>query len=152
MEWMRDALTISTDRSLLDRRLIRDFLSRSYWAAGIPQEIVDRSIEGSLCFGVYDGAAQVGFARVITDGATFAYIADVFVVESRRGKAVATWLMETIRDHPDLRGMRRWLLMTRDAHGLYRKVGFAPMADPSRCMEIVDREIYRKAAREGRAD
>jgi GNAT superfamily N-acetyltransferase len=145
VEWTRNGLSISTDPSRLDRSLIHEFLGRSYWAAGIPREVVDRSIEGAMCFGVFDGGSQVGFARVITDRATFAYLADVFVLESHRGRGLATWLMEVIKGHPDLQGLRRWILMTRDAHGLYRKFGFREIADPSRCMEIVDREVYRRA-------
>jgi GNAT superfamily N-acetyltransferase len=145
VEWIRNGLSISTDPSRLDRSLIHEFLGRSYWAAGIPGEVVDRSIEGAMCFGVFDGGSQVGFARVITDRATFAYLADVFVLESHRGRGLATWLMEVIKGHPDLQGLRRWILMTRDAHGLYRKFGFREIADPSRCMEIVDREVYRRA-------
>ena len=145
MDWSRGALSISTDPSRIDRKLVHEFLrDRSYWAADIPREVVDRSIEGALCFGVYDGSAQVGFARVITDRATFAYLADVFVLESHRGRGIATWLMEALLGHPDLQGLRRWILMTRDAHGLYEKFGFRRMADSSRCMEIVDREIYRR--------
>jgi len=149
VEWRRDALTISTEPARLDRTLVHAFLrDRSYWAAGIPREVVDRSIEGALCFGVYEGDTQVGFARVVTDRATFAYLADVFVLESHRGRGIATWLMEVILGHPELQGLRRWILMTRDAHGLYAKFGFQAMADPSRCMEIVDREIYRRRPRE----
>jgi GNAT superfamily N-acetyltransferase len=140
----RGAYSISTDPALLDRPLIHAFLSRSYWAGGIPRETVDRSIEGALCFGLYEGAAQVGFARVITDRATFAYLADVFVLESHRGQGLAVWLMEAIKSHPDLQGLRRWILMTRDAHGLYEKFGFRTIEDPGRCMEIVDREVYTR--------
>jgi len=140
----RGAYSISTDSALLDRPLIHAFLSGSYWAGGIPRETVDRSIEGALCFGVYEGASQVGFARVITDRATFAYLADVFVLESHRGQGLAVWLMEAIRSHPDLQGLRRWILMTRDAHGLYEKSGFRTIEDPSRCMEIVDRDVYTR--------
>lgn len=149
MDWNRGSLTISMDPERLDRRAIRDFLASSYWARGIPQETVDRSIAGALCFGLYDlhrdaGGAQVGFARVITDRATFAYLADVYVLESHRGRGLAAWLMEAIRAHPDLQGLRRWILMTRDAHGLYRKFGFREIEDPSRCMEILDREVYTR--------
>ena len=140
----RGAYSISTDPGLLDRPLIHAFLSRSYWAGGIPRETVDRSIENALCFGVYEGASQVGFARVITDRATFAYLADVFVLESHRGRGLAVWLMEAIRSHPDLQGLRRWILMTRDAHGLYEKSGFRTIEDPRRCMEIVDRDVYTR--------
>ena len=140
----RGAYSISTDPALLDRPLIHGFLSRSYWAGDIPRETVDRSIENALCFGVYEGTSQVGFARVITDRATFAYLADVFVLESHRGRGLAVWLMEAIRSHPDLQGLRRWILMTRDAHGLYEKSGFRTIEDPRRCMEIVDRDVYTR--------
>jgi len=144
VEWTRGGFSISTEPERLDRSLIREFLADSYWARGIPREVVDRSIEGALCFGIYEGRAQVGFARVITDRATFAYLADVFVLESHRGRGLAVWLMEVIMEYPDLRGLRRWILMTRDAHGLYRKFGFREIADASRCMEIVDREVYAR--------
>ena len=140
----RGAYSISTDPGLLDRPLILAFLSRSYWAGGIPRETVDRSIENALCFGVYEEGSQVGFARVVTDRATFAYLADVFVLESHRGRGLAVWLMEAIRSHPDLQGLRRWILMTRDAHGLYEKSGFRTIEDPRRCMEIVDRDVYTR--------
>ena len=133
---------ISTDPDRLDRTVIHDFLRGSYWAPGIPREVVDRSIDNALCFGVYEGDAQVGFARVITDRATFAYIADVFVLESHRGRGLAVWLMESVRAHPELQGLRRWILMTRDAHGLYEKFGFRTMENTGRCMEILDREVY----------
>jgi len=144
MEWSRGGFTISTDPERLDRALIHGFLVDSYWAKAIPREVVDRSIEGSLNFGVYEGDAQVGFARVITDRATFAYLADVFVLESHRGRGLAVWLMEVIRAHPELRNLRRWILVTRDAHELYRKFGFREIEDPGRCMEIVDREVYSR--------
>ena len=146
VEWTRGPFTISTDTNRLDRERIHDFLKGSYWAPGISREVVDRSIEGALCFGVYDENAQVGFARVITDRATFAYVADVFVLESHRGRGLSVWLMEAIRAHPDLQNLRRWILMTRDAHGLYEKFGFRRMADTDRCMEILDREVYTRGA------
>jgi GNAT superfamily N-acetyltransferase len=135
-EWKRDGFTISTDRRRLDREAIHEFLSGSYWAKGIPRAVVDRSIDGALCFGLYDAERQIGFARVITDRATFAYLADVYVLESHRGRGLATWLMEAILAHPDLQGLRRWMLVTRDAHPLYRKVGFAELAHPERIMEM----------------
>ena len=145
MERKRGTLSISTEPSRIDRDLVHEFLrDRSYWASGIPRDVVDRSIDNALCFGVYDGDAQVGFARVVTDRATFAYLADVFVLESHRGRGIAKWLMEVVREHPDLQGLRRWILMTRDAHRLYEKFGFRQIANPSRCMEIVDREVYRR--------
>jgi len=144
IEWTRGRFTISTDSRRLDRERIHDFLIDSYWAPGIPRETVDRSIDHALCFGVYEGQALIGFARVVTDRATFAYLADVFVLESHRGRGLAVWLMEAIRAHPDLQGLRRWILMTRDAHGLYEKFGFRTMENPSRCMEILDRTVYAR--------
>ncbi|HTY42665.1 MAG TPA: GNAT family N-acetyltransferase [Thermoanaerobaculia bacterium] len=144
MEVARGNLTISDDASRLDRDAIHAFLTTSYWAPGIPREVVDRSIENSLPFGLYEGARQVGFARVISDRATFAYLADVFVLESHRGRGLARWLLETIRAHPDLQNLRRWLLFTRDAHPLYRLVGFKAPEFPDRVMEIVDRNAHTR--------
>ena len=143
-EWRRDGYCVSTDPARLDHAVIHEYLrDSSYWANGIPRETVDASIRNSLPFGLYDhSGALVGFARVITDFATFAYVADVFVLPSQRGRGLGVWLMEIIRAHPRLQGLRRWLLATRDAHGLYRKTGFAAPADPARYMEIVDREVY----------
>jgi GNAT superfamily N-acetyltransferase len=146
-EWRRGDLAISTDPSRLDRSLIARFLAGSYWAKGIPQEVVDQSIEGSLCFGLYRGQKQVGFARVITDYATFAYLADVFVVETSRGEGLGVWMMEVIMGHPSLQNLRRWMLATRDAHGLYEKFGWRSLESPERMMEIVDPEIYLKKGR-----
>jgi len=142
MEWKRDGFTVSTEKEKLDRGVIHEFLRGSYWAKGIPRELVDRSIENSLCFGLYDGEALVGFARVITDSATFGYLADVFVLESHRGRGLATWFMEVITAHPDLQGIRRWLLATADAHGLYRKVGFTALSKPERIMEKLLPDAY----------
>jgi GNAT superfamily N-acetyltransferase len=145
MNVARGNFSISTDKSRLDHGLIHEYLSRfSYWAKCIPRDIVDKSIEGSLCFGIYDGDLQVGFARVISDRATFAYVCDVFVLESHRGHGLGIWLMEVIRAHPDLQGLRKWVLTTRDAHGLYRKSGFREVEDPVRYMEILDRQIYER--------
>lgn len=140
----REGFTISTDPGKLHRAVVHEFLAASYWASGIPRETVDRSIEGALCFGLYEGDRQVGFARVITDRATFAYLADVFVLESYRGRGLAAWLMETILAHPHLQGLRRWMLLTRDAHPLYRKVGFTELAHPERVMERVDAGVYER--------
>ena len=140
----REGFSISTDPEKIDRALVHAFLAASYWAKGIPRETVDRSIEGALCFGLYEGDRQVGFARVITDRATFAYLADVFVVESHRGRGLAAWLMETILAHPDLQRLRRWMLLTRDAHPLYRKVGYTELAHPERVMERVDAKVYER--------
>jgi GNAT superfamily N-acetyltransferase len=138
---------VTTDPSLLNIDMIHGFLSRSYWAECIPREIVERSIRGSICFGAYRDGAQIGFARVISDGATFAYIADVFVLEPFRGKGVGKLLMQCIMSHPDLEGLRRWSLLTRDAHGLYRQSGFNVPVHPERYMEISNPDIYRKKTR-----
>jgi GNAT superfamily N-acetyltransferase len=143
-EWRRDGYLISTDPARLDLARIHAVLTESYWAKGIPLATVRRAIENSLPFGVYDGAEQVGFARVITDRATFAYIGDVFVVESHRGRGLSVWLMEVIVAHPDLQGLRRWVLLTRDAHGLYRKFGFEPLKQPDRYMDRWDPEVYAR--------
>ncbi len=143
-DWRRDGFTISTDRSKLDHKAIHDFFADSYWAKGIPRDVVDRSIDNALCFGLYENGRQVGFARVITDSATFAYLADVFVLESHRGRGLAAWLMETILAYPSLQGLRRWMLVTRDAHPLYRKVGFTALANPERIMEMTFPGIYEE--------
>jgi GNAT superfamily N-acetyltransferase len=143
-EWRQGEYLISTDRRRLDLAVIHGFLTTSYWAAGIPLEIVERSIEQSLSFGVYKVDNQVGFARVITDYATFAYIGDVFILEEYRGQGLSKWLMQVIADHPELQGLRRWILITRDAHGLYRKTGFREPKDPERYMEKVFQDIYKK--------
>ncbi len=134
---------VSTDKSRLDIDLIHKFLStEAYWSQNIPRALVERSIANSLCFGAFDGRKQVGFARVISDFAVFAYIGDVFVVPEHRGRGVSKSIMEAIREHPHLQGLRRWLLVTRDAHELYRKFGFGELADPARHMEILVRNPY----------
>ena len=141
----RGEIIISTDRACLNLDTVHDFLTRSYWAKGIPRETVERSIENSLCFGIYDANRQVGFARVISDFATYAYLADVFVIEDYRGRGLANWLMECIVAHPALQGLRRWTLATRDAHGLYAKFGFTPLRAPDRWMERHDPEVYARS-------
>jgi GNAT superfamily N-acetyltransferase len=143
-EWRRGEYSISADPSRLDRPAIREFLASSYWSPEIPQGVVDRAIEGSLSFGLYEGRKQIGFARAVTDRATFAYVADVYVLEEHRGRGLARWLMETVLAHPDLQGLRRWMLITRDAHALYRGVGFVDAARPDRIMEIARPDIYRE--------
>ncbi len=145
-EWRQGEYLISTDKRRFDLSVIHGFLTTSYWATGIPLEIVERSIENSLAFGVYKEDEQVGFARVITDYATFAYIGDVFILEDYRGQGLSIWLMQVIADHPELQSLRRWILLTRDAHGLYRKTGFREPKDPERYMEKVFQDIYKTAA------
>jgi GNAT superfamily N-acetyltransferase len=136
--WRRGEYLISTDRSLLDLEVVHGYLKESYWAVGVPEEVVRRSVENSLNFGVYSGEEQVGFARVVTDHATFAYLADVFVLEEHRGQGLGKWLVEVILSYPDLQGLRRWMLATRDAHELYRQYGFAELGRPGIFMERKD--------------
>jgi uncharacterized damage-inducible protein DinB/GNAT superfamily N-acetyltransferase len=134
---------VSTDPALLDVPLIHEFLSaHSYWAAGRPLEVVRRSLANSLCFGLYEGERQVGFARVVTDRATFAWLCDVFVLEGHRGRGLAKWLIGCVMSHTDLQGLRRVLLGTRDAHGLYERYGFTPLADPARFLEVFRPGVY----------
>ncbi|MGY4158381.1 GNAT superfamily N-acetyltransferase [Bradyrhizobium sp. USDA 4461] len=135
---------ISADPKRLDFEVIHSFLAQeSYWSQGIPKSIVARAIANSLCFGVYQGASQVGFARVVTDKATFALLADVFILEAHRGKGLSKRLMRSVVEHQDLQGLRRFLLLTSDAHGLYSQFGFEPIGNPSRFMEILRPDIYR---------
>jgi GNAT superfamily N-acetyltransferase len=139
---------ISTDPKRLDLDLICNFLTNCYWAKGVPREIVARSIEHSLCFGIYDGSgAQAGFARVITDFATIAYLGDVFILESYRSQGLGKWMMECIMQHPDLQGLRRWILLTRDAHGLYKQFGFTPLQSAHRYMELHRPDVYETGQR-----
>ena len=135
--WRRADYEISTDRRRIQLDVVHGYLARSYWAPGIPRERVERSLAESLCFGVYElaGGHQVGFARAVTDYTTFAWIGDVFILEAARGNGLAIWLMEVVAGHPELRGLRRWLLATRDAHGLYRKIGFTALTSPADFME-----------------
>ncbi|MGB6987954.1 MAG: GNAT family N-acetyltransferase [Candidatus Sulfotelmatobacter sp.] len=143
MEYRRDEFLISTDRERLSLDVVHGFLTNCYWAKGIPREVVARSIEHALCFGIYDGeGAQVGFARVISDFATIAYVGDVFVVETHRGRGLGKWLMQCIVQHPALQNLRRWILTTRDAHGLYSQFGFAPVKAPERFMELHQPNVY----------
>jgi len=137
--WSRDEYQISTDRARLDLIMIHEYLSReTYWAKGRSFEVVQRSIDNSFPFGIYKHNRQVGFARVVTDYATFAWIADVFVLPEDRGQGLSKWLMEIILDHPQLQGFRRWVLATKDAHSLYARFGFIPLHKPERWMERPD--------------
>jgi len=147
---LRGELELSSDPARLDRALIREYLANeSYWATGVPAGVIERALDHSLCFGIYRGGTQLAFARAVTDRATFAYLADVFVLAGERGCGLGKWLIEAIGRHPDLQGLRRWLLATRDAHALYAQYGFKPLANPARFMERHDPEIYapRRPAR-----
>lgn len=130
------ALRLSSDADEMDVDAIHAYLSgESYWARGIPREVVQRAVRHSLCFGIFDGGAQVAFARLVTDRATYAYVADVYVLQPYRGRGLGKWLMEAAMAHPDVQGLRRWELVTKDAHGLYERFGFAALARPERSME-----------------
>jgi GNAT superfamily N-acetyltransferase len=145
--WTRGEFGVVTDPSRLDVNFVHHYLAcESYWARGIPRETVERSLANSLCFGVFNGARQVGFARVITDRATYAYLCDVFVAEPARGKKLGVWLIECVLAHPELQGLRWCMLATRDAHGLYRKFGFAESKEPQNLMEKRWTNVYQKAA------
>lgn len=138
-EWQRGEYTISTNNDRLSIQLIHDFISnQSYWGQGRRIETVQRALENSLNFGLYKKNQQIGFARVVTDYCTFAWLADVFVIDEYRGQGLSKWLMEVIMNHPQLAGMRRWVLATRDAHGLYKQFGFVEMLQPERWMERFD--------------
>ena len=142
-EWRRGDHLISTDPSLLDVDLVSSYLSNeSYWARGIPRETVARSLGGSVVFGLYQKMHQIGFARVISDLATIAYLGDVFVLEPHRGQGLSKWLMESVLSHPQLQGLRRWILATRDAHELYQRYGFASLVSPEKFMELHDPGVY----------
>ncbi len=139
---------ISDDKTRLDTDVIHAFLQGSYWSPGVPRAIVERAIRESLCFGVYRGGEQIGFARVVTDKATFAYLADVFILDPHRGQGLSKRLMRFIAEHPDLQGLRRFILATKDAHGLYEQFGFTALNNPSIYMEILRPDVYQ--ARETR--
>jgi len=140
----RGSFTVSTDPERLDVDAIHAFLTTSYWAEGIPRETVERSLRGSLCFGLYEGDRQIGLARVITDGATFAYLCDVYVLPERRGRGLGRWLMECVMAHPSLQELRRFYLVTRDAHELYRPFGFTEVQNAGRHMEIARPGLYKR--------
>jgi GNAT superfamily N-acetyltransferase len=147
MNDLRDGLRLSTLAEEMDVDAIHAWLSgESYWARGVPREVVARSVEHSLCVGIFDGVAQVAFARAITDRATYAYLADVYVLEPYRGRGLGRWMMEAFDAHPDLQGLRRWMLNTQDAHGLYARFGFTPLAHPERAMERTHPGIYARPA------
>ncbi len=140
----RAPIVVDSDPERLDVAVVHGFLTDSYWAKGIPVETVRRSIRNSLCFGLYEGSRQIGFARVVTDRATFAYLADVFVLESHRGRGLAKLLMDAVVAHPELQGLRRWMLATRDAHALYAQYGFTPLPAPEVFMQLHDPGVYSR--------
>jgi GNAT superfamily N-acetyltransferase len=143
MELRKNGYMISTDKVRLDREVLHRFLSEeSYWAKNRTWDQTETAIENSICFGVYEGERQVGFAGVITDKATFAYLGDVFILEEFRGRGISKWLMETIVSHPEIQGLRRWVLATLDAHGLYEQFGFSALKFPDRWMERAAPDAY----------
>lgn len=144
MEWFKDDYCITTDKEKIDIVCVHQFLTQSYWAKNIPLSVVQQSVKGSLCFAVLHQQKTVGFARVITDEATFAYLADVFIDEQYRGKGLSKWLVQTILAYPTLKGLRRLMLATRDAHGLYSRFGFQPISHPERWMQIHQPDEYKK--------
>jgi GNAT superfamily N-acetyltransferase len=139
---MNTDYTITTDKHRFDLTAIHAFLSRSYWSPGVPMSVVEKALANSVAFGLFHGAAQVGLARVVTDQATFAYLADVYVLEAHRGKGLSKRLLEAVLAHDDLQGLRRFLLATKDAHGLYAQFGFAALANPARMMERWNPDAY----------
>lgn len=147
--WHHDEFEVSTDPARIDVGAVHRFLTTSYWAAGIPFEVVERSLRHSLCFGLFTDGDQIGFARVVTDRATYAYLCDVHVLETWRGRGLGRWLMRCVWSHPDLQGLRRCGLVTRDAHALYASSGFTALAHPDRHMEKLDPDVYKRAAARG---
>jgi len=144
--WINGSFTVTCDPAKMDRAMIAEFLASSYWAKGIPPATVEKSLEHSLCFALRDGNHQVGFARVISDHATIAFLNDVFVLPEYRGRGLSKWLMECITSHSELQGLRRWVLATRDAHGLYEKFGFTPLKRPEIFMERHNPNVYGAGA------
>ena len=150
-EWKRNQLLVSTDPARLDVESVHAFLSRAYWCMGIPRETVARALHHSLCFGLYDDNAQVGLARVVTDHATFAYLCDVYVLESHRGRGLGKWLIDCVMAHTSTLGLRRFNLATQDAHKLYARHGFKPIAHPEVWMELHKPDIYKTAVAGGQS-
>jgi N-acetylglutamate synthase-like GNAT family acetyltransferase len=143
-EWKKEDYLVSTDKTKIDIAVVHHFLSQSYWAEGIPVEVVKQSIDNSLCFVLYHQQKLIGFARVISDFATFAYLADVFILPDKRGKGLSKWLMKIIIEHPQLQGLRRFTLATKDAHGLYAQFGFTPFDKPERWMQRHNPDVYKR--------
>jgi ribosomal protein S18 acetylase RimI-like enzyme len=152
MEWTRPGFRISDEPDDLDIGAVHEFLRGSYWAREIPRDVVERSIQNSLCLGVYEeeGGRMVGFGRAITDYATYAYLSDIYVDPAWRGRGLSKWLVEILLGHPELKHLRRWMLVTQDAQDLYRRFGFRETDHPDWVMEIVRPGLYERWAREGR--
>ena len=150
LQWTRDAFLVSADPNRLDAHAVHAFLSTSYWAAGIPLSVVERSLQNSLCVGLYDtskmGSPQIGLVRLVTDRATFAYLCDVYVLPEYRRQGLGRWMIDCCLAHPDLQGLRRFNLVTRDAHALYAPLGFRAIAHPDRYMEKLDPDVYKRTA------
>ena len=144
--WVNGSLTVTCDPGKMDRTVIAEFLASSYWAKGIPRATVEKSLEHSLCFALLDRNRQIGFARVISDHATIAFLNDVFVLPKYRGRGLSKWLMECITSHSELQGLRRWILATRDAHSLYEKFGFTSLKKPEIFMERHNPDVYGAGA------
>jgi N-acetylglutamate synthase-like GNAT family acetyltransferase len=144
MKWKNKNYSISTSNKHLDVKVVHAYLTQSYWAEGIGEETVKRAIRNSMVFGVYDSKKQIGFARVVTDKATFAYLADVFILNEHQGKGLGKWLVKCILNHAELQGLRRIMLATRDAQPLYAKFGFAPLHIPERFMQLWNKDAYKK--------
>jgi GNAT superfamily N-acetyltransferase len=142
-EARRGEFLVSTDPARLNLDAVYAYLSRAYWCEGIPRQTVERALRQSLCFSLLEGERQIGLVRVITDYTTFAYLCDVYVLESHQGRGLGTWMMQCVVEHPELQGLRRWHLTTRDAHALYHKVGFVPLSKPERHMEVFTPDIYK---------
>lgn len=146
IEVTNNGYVITTDKQKMDVEAIHRYLTNSYWATGIPKSVVEKSLANSLCFAILYNGAQVGFARLVTDMATFGYLADVYVLEGHRGKGLSKWMMETIQSHPELQGFRRWLLATRDAHGLYKQFGWTEFSQEA-CSRMMQRhfpDVYKQ--------
>jgi GNAT superfamily N-acetyltransferase len=138
MNWTKDIFTISDEPERLQLEVIVEYLARAYWSNQRPRVVIEKSLKHSICFGVYENKTQIGFARVVSDHATFAYLADVFIIELHQGHGLGKWLVQTILEHPELQGLRRWILATRDAHGLYAQYGFTSLEHPDRYMTKFD--------------
>jgi GNAT superfamily N-acetyltransferase len=144
--WSRDGYTLSTDQARLDVDAVHAFLSQSYWATNVPRDVVERALRNALCFGLYRDEAQIGLVRVISDYATIAYVGDVYVLPEHRGRGLSKWMMECVLAHPELQHLRRWILITRDAHDLYRQFGFRELKRPEGFMELHDPDVYQRGA------